>query len=71
MEVLNKDQYNSSLYSKENEQLRQAKVDFEQERVSFYNDYTNLEAENERVFVENKELRKKVKKLEHILYGRK
>jgi hypothetical protein len=71
MEVLTKDQYNTSLYSKENEQLRQAKADFEQERVTFYEDYRGLEAENERVFGENKELRTKVKKLEHILYGRK
>ena len=34
-------------------------------------DLKNLEDENERCFIENKELKRKVKKLEHILYGRK
>jgi hypothetical protein len=36
-----------------------------------YGDIKQLESENDRFFCENKELRKKVKKLEHIIYGRK
>jgi predicted nucleic acid-binding Zn-ribbon protein len=68
---LKRDTYNSDLYAKENEQLRQAKADFEEERNQMFNDIRNLESENERVFSENKELKRKIKKLEHILYGRK
>jgi len=30
-----------------------------------------MEAESDRWFTENKELKKKIKKLEHILYGKK
>jgi hypothetical protein len=36
-----------------------------------YNDLRGLEDENERNFADNKELKRKIKKLEHILYGRK
>lgn len=70
-ETLSKDKYQTDLYAKENENLRQAKVDLEQERDQLYNDIRNLEAENERSFQNSKDLRKKVKKLETILYGRK
>ena len=55
----------------ENEKLKKARVDFGDERGQFLNDIKNLEEENERSFIENKELKRKIKKLEHILYGKK
>lgn len=53
------------------DKLRQAKLDFEQEREGLYNELRNMEAEGDRSFTENKELKRKIKKLEHILYGKK
>ena len=68
---MQRDRYNVELKNKENEQLRQAKDDFDVERQQLLNDIRSLETENDRIFCDNKELRKKIKKLEHILYGRK
>ncbi len=52
-------------------QLKEAKKDLEEERDQLYLDLKNIEEDKERGFYENKELKKKIKKLEHILYGRK
>ena len=70
-ETLHKDSYQVDILSKENEALRLAKQDFESERESLYNEIRNQENEVDRWFSENKELKKKVKKLEQILYGKK
>ncbi len=68
-ETLQKDRYNVELKNRENEQLREAKADFEVERAELLNDMRSLEAENDRMHSENKDQRKKIKKMEHILYG--
>jgi chromosome segregation ATPase len=70
-ETLHKDSYQVDILSRENEALRSAKNDFESERESLYNEIRNQENEVDRWFSENKELKKKVKKLEQILYGKK
>ncbi len=53
------------------EKLRAAKADFNSEKESLYSEIRNQEEEGERWFCENKELKKKIKKLELILYGKK
>ncbi len=70
-DTLHKDSYQVDILTKENEALRIAKQDFESERESLYNEIRSQENEVERWFSENKELKKKVKKLEQILYGKK
>ncbi|CDW90848.1 UNKNOWN [Stylonychia lemnae] len=70
-ETLHKDKYHVDLCTMEIEKLRQAKGDFDQEREQLYNELKNMEAESDRWFTENKELKRKIKKLEHILYGKK
>ena len=70
-ETLQKDRYTTDIYAMENEKLREAKTDFEQEREQFYNAVSELEKENQGFEEENKDLKRKIKKLEHILYGKK
>eukprot|EP00347_Sterkiella_histriomuscorum_P009567 403340711 len=70
-DTLQKDKYQVDLCTMENEKLRQARGDFESERESLYKEIKSMEAESDRLFSENKELKRKVKKLEHILYGKK
>lgn len=55
----------------ENERLRQAKGDFEKERDMLMNQIKVKEVEERRATLENKELKKKIKKLERIVYGKK
>ncbi len=55
----------------ENERLRQAKVDFAQEKDDLYTQMQRLEDEKEKTFIENRELKRRLKKYEAIYYGKK
>ena len=66
-----RDKYSTDLFSMENSKLKQAKGDFDQEREQLIHKISNAEAETARHHLENKELKKKIKKLEKIVYGKK
>ena len=55
----------------ENERLRQAKADFDHEREHLCNQIQALEQEVKALKTEIKENKKKSKKLERIVYGKK
>lgn len=66
-----KDKYCTDLFSMENTKLKQAKGDFDQEREQLMHKISNAEAETARSHLESKELKRKIKKLEKIVYGKK
>ena len=68
---IDSNKYQVELMQQEVERLRHAKQDFDRERDQHLADIQNAEEENERQFEENKDLKRKVKKLELILYGKK
>lgn len=69
--TLTNDKYTTDLNQRENESLRQAKADWDKERVDLVHKIDSLEKEADSVYTQNKALRTKVKKLETVLYGRK
>ncbi|CDW75704.1 UNKNOWN [Stylonychia lemnae] len=70
-DTINKDKYTTELFSMENEKLRLAKQDFEKEREHLMTKIQYLEIELQRDNLEKKETKKKAKKLERIVYGKK
>jgi chromosome segregation ATPase len=70
-DTLMRDKYSTDFFSMENSKLKQAKGEFEQEREQLIHKISNAEAETSRCHLENKELKRKLKKLEKIVYGKK
>jgi len=65
-----KDKYTLDALQAENRDLQDAKKQLEQEREQLFNQLRGQQCEVQNQQADNLELKRKVKKLEQILYGR-